>query len=156
MASAMPMAFSLFSGNKPSYKPLYNIICSRCDSCYPVTKEWQNTLLGLCSRLFDRCDKLTWGAQWSLSGSIGSYKGIQYQVRGLAGSQGTDQWSLDSSMGPYDVLHCHKRGYTGFRGAVYWSLNGSRGSYGILQSHTRGCTESPDAGQWSLSGTRWA
>ena len=89
---------------------------------------------------------------------MGSYKGIQYQVRGLAGSQGTDQWSLevDGSMGPYDVLGCHKRGYKGFRGAVYWSLNGSRGSDGILQSHTRGCTESPDAGQWSLSGTRWA
>ena len=80
---------------------------------------------------------------------MGSYKGIQYQVRGLAGSQGTDQWSLDGSMGPY-VLQCHKRG------AVYWSLNGSRGSYDILQSHTRGCTESPDAGQWSLSSTRWA
>ena len=54
---------------------------------------------------------------------MGSYKGIQYQVRGLAGSQGTDQWSLDGSMGPYDVLGCHKRGYKGFRGAVYWSLN---------------------------------
>ena len=40
---------------------------------------------------------------------MGSYKGIQYQVRGLAGSQGTDQWSLDGSMGPYDVLGCHKR-----------------------------------------------
>ena len=40
--------------------------------------------------------------QWSLSGSMGSYKGIQYQVRGLAGSQGTDQWSFDGSMGPYD------------------------------------------------------
>ena len=91
--------------------------------------------------------------QWSLSGSMESYKGIQCQVRGLAGSQGTDQWSLDGSMGPYDVLGCHKRGYKSFRGAVYWSLNGS---YGILQRHTRGCTESPDTGQWSLSGTRWA
>ena len=29
---------------------------------------------------------------------MGSYKGIQYQVRGLAGSQGTDQWSLDGSI----------------------------------------------------------
>ena len=27
--------------------------------------------------------------QWSLSVSMGSYKGLQYQVRGLAGSQGT-------------------------------------------------------------------
>ena len=99
--------------------------------------------------------------QWSLSGSMGSYKGIQYHVRGLAGSQGTDQWSLDGSMGPYDVLGCHKRGYKGFRGAVYWSLNGSRGSYGILQSHTRGCTESADAGQcpmvseWYKMGLGW-
>ena len=76
--------------------------------------------------------------QWSLSGSMGSYKGIQYQVRGLAGSQGTDQWSLDGSM-DYGALWlyygvprcCHKRGYTGFQGAVHWSLSGSRGSYGV-------------------------
>ena len=51
---------------------------------------------------------------------MGSYKDIQYQVRGFAGSQGTDQWFLDGSMGPYDDLRCHKRGYTGFRGAVQW------------------------------------
>ena len=38
--------------------------------------------------------------QWSLSGTLGSYKGLQYRVRGLAGSQGTVQWSLDGSMGP--------------------------------------------------------
>ena len=32
--------------------------------------------------------------QWSLSGSMGSYKGIQYQVRGLAGSQGAKRGAI--------------------------------------------------------------
>ena len=73
---------------------------------------------------------------------MGSYKGIQYQVRGLAGSQGTDQWSLDGSMGPYDVLGCHKRGYKSFRGAVYWSLNG------ILQWYS----PTPHEGLYRISG----
>ena len=92
--------------------------------------------------------------QWSLSGTLGSYKGLQYRVRGLAGSQGTVQWSLDGSMGPNDVLRCHKRGYTGFQGAVHWSLSGSRGSNGIFQSHTRGCPDSPGAnnGLWVVLG----
>ena len=49
--------------------------------------------------------------QWSLSGTLWSYKGLQYRVKGLAGSQGTVQWSLDGIMGPNDVLRCHKRGY---------------------------------------------
>ena len=75
--------------------------------------------------------------QWSLSGSMGSYKGIQYQVRGLAGSQGTDQWSLDGSMGPYDVLGCHKKGYKGCRGAVYWSLEGPM----VFSKATRGAVQ---------------
>ena len=79
---------------------------------------------------------------------MGSYKGIQYQVRGLAGSQGTDQWSLDGSMGPYDVLQCHKRGYTGFRGAVYWSLNGSRGSYLVFSKAHEGLYRI--SGCWSM------
>ena len=80
--------------------------------------------------------------QWSLSGTLGSYKGFQYQVRGLAGSQRTVQWSLDGSMRPNNVLRCQKRGYTGFQGAVHWSLSGSRGQGPMVFSKaTRGAVQ---------------
>ena len=100
--------------------------------------------------------------QWSLSGNIRTWGGVQCHIRGYIGSMGAIQWSLNGTrrscvlwwyLVPHDGLlrpsecysiqwslsgnirtwggvQCHMRGYIGSRGAIQWSLNGTRGSWG--------------------------
>ena len=65
-------------------------------------------------------------------GSYG-YRGLQYHVRGLAGSQGAVQWSLDGSMGSGPMVFSSAT----WRPLQALRLTGtrSRGSYGVPLSH---------------------
>ena len=79
-------------------------------------------------------------------------------MRGFKGSGSAIQWSLSGNIRTWGGLQCHMRGYIWLYGSL-WSLNGTIRVMGWFQCHMRGykvfrLSASWGAIQWSLSGTR--
>ena len=71
-------------------------------------------------------------------------------MRGYKGFGSAIQWSLSGNIRTWGGLQCHTRGYIGSIGAILWSLNGTIRVMGWFQYHMRGYKVSRLSGCYSM------